>query len=137
MLLFLISNLYMQLVLSTPSADVKQILDRRGWIPSSASERVGGPGARRRLSRPRVALHPQDMRRVDHDRTAAESSVIVAMHSLRSTLQLLRRGPDDDLVDFHLGRLFDGVSDRARDRASRNSDFVEVAHILSGRFLRT
>jgi hypothetical protein len=37
---------------------------------------------------------------------------IVAMHSLRSTLEILHRGPDNDLVDFHLGRLLDGVSGR-------------------------
>ncbi|HLM79471.1 MAG TPA: hypothetical protein VK302_02470 [Terriglobales bacterium] len=27
--------------------------------------------------------------------------------------EILRRWPDDDLVDFQLGRLLDGVSDRA------------------------
>jgi hypothetical protein len=32
---------------------------------------------------------------------------------LRFTLEILRRGPDDNLVDFHRGRLLDGVSDRA------------------------
>jgi hypothetical protein len=59
-----------------------------------------------------------------------------ATHSLRSTLEVLRRGPDDDFVDVRLGRLLDGVSDRARDRVGRNSHFVELAQILSRRFLR-
>jgi len=43
------------------------------------------------------------------------------MDSLCSALEILRRGPDDDLVDFHLGR---------------NSHFVELAQIFSGRFPR-
>jgi len=58
------------------------------------------------------------------------------MDSLCSALEILRRGPDDDLVDFHLGRLLDGVSDRARDRVGRNSHFVELVQIFSGRFPR-
>ena len=51
-------------------------------------------------------------------------------------LEVLRRRPDDNLVNFHLGWLLDGVSDRARDRVGRNGHFVELAQILSGRFLR-
>jgi len=39
-------------------------------------------------------------------------------------------------IVFRLGRLLDGVSDRARDRVGRNSHFVELAQILSRRFLR-
>src|SRR5262249_45261304 len=56
---------------------------------------------------------------------------------LGSPLELLRRGPDDDLVDLHFGRLLDGVRDCTRDRAGRDSQFVELAQILPGRFLRT
>ena len=54
---------------------------------------------------------------------------IVAMHSWRSTLEVLRGGPDDDLVDFHLGQLLDGVSDRAARSSRGNSHFVELAQI--------
>ena len=32
-----------------------------------------------------------------------------------SALEVLQSGPDDDLANFHVGRLFDGVSDRASD----------------------
>src|SRR5262245_52713195 len=59
------------------------------------------------------------------------SHSLLALHA-----RLLRRGPDDDLVDFHLGRLLDGVSDRLRERGGRNRHCVELAQILSWRFLR-
>ena len=55
---------------------------------------------------------------------------------LASALEVLRRGPDYDLVDFHVGWLLDGVSDRVSDRIGRNSHFVELAQILSRDFLR-
>ena len=45
-------------------------------------------------------------------------------------LEVLRRRPDDNLVNFHLGWLLDGVSDRARDRVGRNGLLkgVETEH---------
>src|ERR1700686_2575917 len=51
-------------------------------------------------------------------------------------LEVLRSGPDDDLVDFHVGWLLDGVSDGARDRVGRNSHFHKLAQILSGCLVR-
>ena len=39
------------------------------------------------------------------------------VHGLLFMLELLRRRRDDHLVDFHLGRLFDGVSKRAIESA--------------------
>src|SRR5712675_3124042 len=53
-----------------------------------------------------------------------------------SASEVLRRGPDDDLVDFHVGWLLDGVSDCARDRVGRNGHFHKLAQILSGYLLR-
>src|SRR5436190_19214357 len=54
-----------------------------------------------------------------------------------SPLEVLLYGPDDDLVDVHLGWLLDGVGDRTSDRVRRNRYFVELAQVLSGAFLRT
>src|SRR6266849_5987800 len=51
-------------------------------------------------------------------------------------LEVLRSGPDDDLVDFHVGWLLDGVSDGASDRVGRNSHFHKLAQILSGCLVR-
>jgi len=46
---------------------------------------------------------------------------------LHPVSEILRRGADDHLIDFHLGRLLDCVSDRARDGVGRNSHFVKLA----------
>src|SRR5713101_3745478 len=51
-------------------------------------------------------------------------------------LEVLRSGPDDDLVDFHVSWLLDGVSDRARDRVGGNGHFHELAEILPGCLVR-
>src|SRR6266446_6741533 len=59
-----------------------------------------------------------------------------ARSELTSALEVLRRGPDHDLVDFHVGWLLDGVSDCACDRVGRNSHFHELAQILSSCLLR-
>ncbi len=53
-----------------------------------------------------------------------------------SALKVLRCGPDDDLVDFHVGWLLDGVGDCSRDRAGRDGHFHELAQILSGCLVR-
>lgn len=60
----------------------------------------------------------------------------VKSHLNSSVLEILRRRPDNDLVDFHLVRLLDGVSDRACDRVCRNGHFVKLVQVLSGRLLR-
>src|ERR1700680_2727925 len=52
-------------------------------------------------------------------------------------LEVLRSGSDDDLVDFNVSWLLDGVSDCARDRVGRNSHFHELAQVLSGCLVRT
>jgi hypothetical protein len=49
----------------------------------------------------------------------------------------LRRGPDDNLVDLHVGWLLDGVSDGARDRVGGNRHFHKFAQILYGCLVRT
>src|SRR5712671_4311633 len=53
-----------------------------------------------------------------------------------SALEILYGWADHHLIDFHLGRLLDCVSDRSRDRAGRDGHFHELAQILSGRFVR-
>src|SRR5205814_7290210 len=52
-------------------------------------------------------------------------------------LEVLRDGPDDNLVDFYVGWLLDGVSDGASDRVGRNRHFHKLAQILSGCLVRT
>src|ERR1700693_161645 len=54
-----------------------------------------------------------------------------------SALEILYRWADHHLIDFHLDRLLDRVSDRSRNRAGRDGHFHELAPILSGRFVRT
>src|SRR5262249_45235264 len=70
--------------------------------------------------------------------TKKSSAALIAtlVLSFMARSEILRRGPDDDLVDFHLSRLLDGVSDGARDRLCWNRHLVELVQILSGRFLR-
>src|SRR5215470_13034010 len=46
--------------------------------------------------------------------------------------EILRCGTDDHLIDLHLGRL----SDRVSDRIGRNRHLVKLAQILSGRLVR-
>src|SRR5258706_14753016 len=64
-------------------------------------------------------------------------SAVLLLMIFTSPLKVLLGGPDDDLVDVHLGWLLDGVSDRTSDGVGRNRYFVELAQILSGVFLRT
>src|SRR4029077_13413391 len=54
-----------------------------------------------------------------------------------SWLEILHRWADDHLIDFHLDRLLDCVSDGSGDGAGRDGHFHELAQILSGRFVRT
>src|SRR4029077_20503100 len=63
-------------------------------------------------------------------------AVEALVHSLPLRLEVLGSGPDDDLVDFHVGPLLDGVSDGARDRVGRNSHLHKLAQILSGCLVR-
>lgn len=76
--------------------------------------------------RGRVALHEQSAGNVedadragDGEEQVQESGDSPGVAGWRSTLEILRRGPDDDLDDFHLGRLLDHLSDA---RLSRRSD---------------
>src|SRR5882762_7610297 len=48
-----------------------------------------------------------------------------------SALKVLYRWADDHLIDFHLDRLLNCVSDRSGDRACRDGHFHELAQILS------
>jgi len=52
-----------------------------------------------------------------------------------SALEVLYRWADDHLIDFHLDRLLNCVSDRSGDCACRDGHFHELAQILSGRFV--
>ncbi len=45
------------------------------------------------------------------------------VHSLPPRLEILYRWADNHLIDFHLDRLLDCVSDRSRDRAGRDGHF--------------
>ncbi len=56
--------------------------------------------------------------------------------SFTSASEVLRCGPDDDLVDFHIGWLLDRISDCARDRGGRHGHFVKLAQIRSGCLVR-
>src|SRR5207245_4945854 len=68
----------------------------------------------------------------------SNADFLAIIRTFMASSEILGGGPNDDFIDFHIRRLLDGVSNRARDRISRNSlrRLVELAQVVPGRFVR-
>src|SRR5207245_9369271 len=96
---------------------------RKAWCPTSVSPSQTNP--------PAINMSAGNVQRVT-------MRLMVAVIFMGSS-EILGGGPDNDLIDLHIRRLLDRVSDRLPDRLGRNSHnrCVKSAYIVYGRFTRT
>src|SRR5260370_41259279 len=83
-----------------------------------------------------ASLLPIESCPLDSLEPANASRIVVLISASSCALEILHRRADDHLIDFHIDRLLDCVSDRSLYRAGRDGHFHELAQILSGRFVR-